>query len=469
MHHSLTVIVPVHNQLEHLKVCCEIVLANFKNDYPDGQLIVIDMNSNDGTEEWLSLQNNISYITIDGEVSKSNAYNAALEYSDGEMVLFLNSDAYITDRTISRLERYLYSKNDIAAVGPVSSKIEIDNLQKYSGIMPEFKNIYNAREFSNNLFRREFTRRIYDTNFLYDFCLLAKKETIISVGGFDVDYYANSIEDIDLSLRLIKAGYQLKVVPSVFVYNDRHWQFEDRGYNHYISYRLMLEVFKEKWQFNLSYSANLRKDLLNYIDCSKENLALLETGCAMGANFTYIKALNPKAELCGIELCDGAAYFAKKHADVCSADLEKIEVPEWDNKFDYIIMGDIIEHLIDPWSALKKLKVMLKSGGCIIASIPNIMNAVTMYHILSGKFTYEESGVLDKTHMRFFTKYEIEKMFNDCGYDIEFLGYNQIVGRDDDINNFEKEIMSMKSLNVDPDEFNAMQYIIKANKMQENN
>lgn len=56
-------------------------------------------------------------------------------------------------------------------------------------------------------------------------------------------------------------------------------------------------------------------------------------------------------------------------------------------------------------------------------------------------------------------------MFNDCGYDIEFLGYNQIVGRDDDINNFEKEIISMKSLNVDPDEFNAMQYIIKATKM----
>lgn len=465
MHHSLTVIVPVYNQLDHLKVCCEIVLANFRNDYPDGQLIVVDMNSNDGTEEWLSLQNNISYITIDGEVSKSHAYNTALEYSEGEMVLFLNSDAYITDRTISRLEKYLYSRGDIAAVGPVSSKIEIDNLQKYSGIMPEFKNIYNAWEFSNNLFRREFTRRIYDTNFLYDFCLLAKKEAIISVGGFDVAYYANSMEDIDLSLRLIKAGYQLKVVPAVFVYNDRLWQFEDRGYNHYISYRLMLEVFKEKWRFNLSYSANLRKDLLNYIDCSKENLALLETGCAMGANFTYIKALNPKAELCGIELCDGTAYFAKKHADVRSADLEKIEVPEWNNKFDYIIMGDIIEHLIDPWSALKKLRVLLKSDGCIIASIPNIMNAVTMYHILSGKFTYEDSGILDRTHMRFFTKYEIEKIFNDCGYDIEFLGSNQIVGRDEKINEFEKEIMSMKSLNIDPNEFNAMQYIIKATKM----
>lgn len=132
-------------------------------------------------------------------------------------------------------------------------------------------------------------------------------------------------------------------------------------------------------------------------------------------------------------------------------------------------MGDIIEHLIDPWSALKKLRVLLKSDGCIIASIPNIMNVVTMHHILSGKFTYEDSGILDRTHMRFFTKYEIGKMFNACGYDIEFLGYNQIVGRDEKVNEFEKEIMSIKSLHIDPDEFNAMQYIIKATKIQENN
>lgn len=469
MHHSLTVIVPVHNQLEHLKVCCDIVLANFRNDYPYGQLIVVDMNSNDGTEAWLSGQSDISYIAIEDEVCKSQAYNTALEYANGEMVLFISCDAYITDHTISRLEKYLYSEENVAAVGPLSSKIEIDNLQKYSGDMPVIKDVFQARIFSDQFYAQQSLKRPYETNFLYDFCLLAKKELILSIGGFDEEYYANSMEDIDLSLRLIKSGYKLNVVPAVFVYNDRQWAFLDRGYDHYEAYCKMTQIFENKWNFNFFYSGNLRNDLLKYIDCSKENLALLETGCAMGANFTYIKALNPKAELCGIELCDGTAYFAKKHADVCSADLEKIEVPEWNNKFDYIIMGDIIEHLVDPWSALKKLKVMLKSGGCIIASIPNIMNAVTMYHILSGKFTYEESGVLDKTHMRFFTKYEIEKMFNDCGYYIEFLGYNQIVGRDDDINNFEKEIMSMKSLNVDPDEFNAMQYIIKANKMQENN
>lgn len=270
MHHSLTVIVPVRNQLEHLKVCCDIVLANFRNDYPDGQLIVVDMNSNDGTEAWLSGQSDISYIAIEDEVCKSQAYNTALEYANGEMVLFINCDAYITDHTISRLERYLYSKDDIAAVGPVFSKIEIDNLQKYSGIMPDFKNIYDAREFSNYLFRREFTRRIYDTNFLYDFCLLAKKEAVISVGGFDVDYYANSMEDIDLSLRLIKSGYKLNVVPAVFVYNDRQWAFLDRGYDLYEAYCKMTQIFENKWNFNFFYSGNLRNDLLKYIDCSKK-------------------------------------------------------------------------------------------------------------------------------------------------------------------------------------------------------
>ena len=104
----------------------------------------------------------------------------------------------------------------------------------------------------------------------------------------------------------------MNVVPAVFVYNDRQWAFLDRGYDHYEAYCKMTQIFENKWNFNFFYSGNLRNDLLKYIDCSKENLALLETGCAMGANFTYIKALNPKAELCGIELCDGTAYFAKK-------------------------------------------------------------------------------------------------------------------------------------------------------------
>lgn len=465
MHHSLTVIVPVHNQLEQLKVCCEIVLANFKNDYPDGQLIVVDMNSNDGTEAWLSEQADISYIAIEDEVCKSQAYNAALEYATGEMILFLNCDAYITDHTIIRLEEYLYSNESVAAVGPVLSKVEMDNLQRYLGDMPKLKDIFQAREFSDQLYREKHLELPYNTNFLYDSCLLIKKDIILSIGNFDIKYYANSMEDIDLSLRLIKAGYQLLVIPSVFVYNDQHWLFVDRGYDHYDSYVLMTDVFEEKWKFNFFYSNNMRVDLLRFVDLKKSNIAVLEAGCGMGANFTYIKSINPKAYLCGVELSDRTAFFAQKHADVRNEDLEKIKVPEWDDKFDYIIMGDIIEHLIDPWSALKKLRALLKSDGCIIASIPNIMNAVTMYHILSGKFTYAKSGILDRTHMRFFTKYEIEKMFNDCGYDIEFLGYNQIVGRNEKINEFENEIMSMKSLNIDPDEFNVMQYIIKATKM----
>lgn len=465
MHHSVTVIVPVHNQLNHLKVCCEIVLANFRNDYPDGQLIVVDINSNDGTEEWLSSQKNISYIAIDGDISRSQAYNVALEHADGEMILFLNSDAYITDHTIVRLERYLYSDKKNAAVGPVSHKMVVYSLQEFHDNIPGLKDMFQVRDFSEQVYRRVFMHRPIKSSYLYSFCLLAKKNIIMSLGGFDNSYYANVMEDVDLTMRMVQAGYELLVIPSVFVYNDRIWPFSDRGYDQYAAYETMQSIFYKKWKFNFFYASSLRFDLLRYIDFKKNNLAVLEAGCGMGTNFAYIKSKNSKAVLCGVELCEETAFFAQKYADVRNDDLEKIVVPEWENKFDYIVMGDIVEHLIDPWSALKKLKVMLKSDGCIIASIPNIMNAVTMYHILSGKFTYADSGILDKTHMRFFTKYEIEKLFNDCGYNAEFLGYNQIVGRNEKINEFENEIMSMKSLNIDPDEFNAMQYIIKATKM----
>lgn len=215
MHRSLTVIVPVHNQLDYLKVCCEIVLANFKNDYPDGQLIVVDMNSNDGTEAWLSKQTEISYIAIEDEVCKSQAYNAALEYATGEMILFLNCDAYITDHTILRLEEHLYSNESVAAVGPLLSKVEMDNLQRYLGDIPKLKDVFQAREFSDQLYKEKRVELPYTTNFLYDTCLLIKKDIILSVGNFDIKYYANSMEDMDLSLRLIQAGYQLLVIPSV--------------------------------------------------------------------------------------------------------------------------------------------------------------------------------------------------------------------------------------------------------------
>lgn len=463
--HSLAVVIATHNQLNFLETCVEIVKGNFINDYPSGQLIVIDINSNDGTFEWLKHQSEIFTLHVENNISLSQAYNIALKNIEAEMVLFLKPDVFMTQHTISRLERQLYSKSNLAAVAPITKGVDFSNLQEYDKGDAYITTLYEFNVFANKLYINNPLIKLRETFYLYDFCLLIKFDVLNNMGNFDEAFLSSCMHDIDLSYRLLKAGYKLGIVPNVFVYDNKNWMFEDLGYNRYNAYCVADGVFKNKWNFAAFYSSLIREDLLRYIDYERSNLSILDVGCGIGADFYYIKNKNYNAELCGVELDKNTAELAKLIADVRNENLETISIPEWEHKFDYIVMGDIIEHLVDPWSALKKLKVMLKSDGCIIASIPNIMNVVTMYHILSGKFTYEDSGILDRTHMRFFTKYEIEKMFNDCGYDIEFLGYNQIVGRNEKINEFENEIMSMKSLNIDPDEFNVMQYIIKATKM----
>jgi len=86
--------------------------------------------------------------------------------------------------------------------------------------------------------------------------------------------------------------------------------------------------------------------------------------------------------------------------------------------FDYIIFGDVLEHLRRPDKAIEYCKSLLKNYGCIIASIPNLMHISVMEDLLKGNFTYRETGLLDKTHIHFFTYNEIIRMFRDNGYRI---------------------------------------------------
>ena len=86
--------------------------------------------------------------------------------------------------------------------------------------------------------------------------------------------------------------------------------------------------------------------------------------------------------------------------------------------FDYIIFGDVLEHLHDPLRTIRYCRRFLKSGGCIIASIPNVMHISVMQKLLNGDFTYTDDGLLDKTHIHLFTLNEIVKMFQAGGYAI---------------------------------------------------
>ena len=144
---------------------------------------------------------------------------------------------------------------------------------------------------------------------------------------------------------------------------------------------------------------------------------VLDIGCAQGYLDEYLlKEL--KCEVYGIDLEKEAAKKAKKFCkDVLIGDVEEILKKgfPWKITFDYILLGDILEHLIDPEAALRRLKTYLKPNGVIIISLPNIAYLPVRLNLLFGKFEYTNVGIMDSTHLKFFTRNSMNKMFESCG------------------------------------------------------
>jgi 2-polyprenyl-3-methyl-5-hydroxy-6-metoxy-1,4-benzoquinol methylase len=85
--------------------------------------------------------------------------------------------------------------------------------------------------------------------------------------------------------------------------------------------------------------------------------------------------------------------------------IEKVDLPFEENTIDVILCLDVLEHLVDPWAVVSRLHTLLKPGGMLICSIPNVRNfRVVLPLLLLGRWRYREYGILDKTHLRFFTK-----------------------------------------------------------------
>jgi len=160
-----------------------------------------------------------------------------------------------------------------------------------------------------------------------------------------------------------------------------------------------------------------RKEMLDFIPGKPEKI--LEAGCGSG-NFGAALKEKFNAEITGIELFESAAKEAITKLDkvICGNLEEKIDNAE-NNYYDLIIFNDVLEHLYDPWAILKKSAEKLAKGGKVVASIPNIRHLYTMFDIVIKKdFKYTDAGILDKTHLRFFTKKSIIRMFDECGYKI---------------------------------------------------
>ena len=145
---------------------------------------------------------------------------------------------------------------------------------------------------------------------------------------------------------------------------------------------------------------------------------ILDVGCASGLMGYELKR-RLHAEVWGVENIPSAASQAEKLLDrvlMCTIEDALPQLP--DGYFDTIICADVLEHLIDPWQILNSLRQKLSEAGEVVASIPNVRYWQVVKGLLEGRWPYEEAGILDRTHLRFFTRNECLRLFEATGYAI---------------------------------------------------
>src|SRR5271157_5895212 len=183
---------------------------------------------------------------------------------------------------------------------------------------------------------------------------------------------------------------------------------------------LDVEVKKPEYEVSESYFQNHRPEMLRFVPPGAS--AVLDIGCGAGAFAQMLKS-ERKAEVWGLELvADVAQEAARKLDRVIIGDIEVDDIALPDEYFDCIICNDVLEHLVDPWRVLRWLRHKLKADGKIVASVPNVRFFPVLKELLLHKrWEYKSQGVLDRSHLRFFTMVAVRDMFESSGYRVHTL------------------------------------------------
>lgn len=164
-----------------------------------------------------------------------------------------------------------------------------------------------------------------------------------------------------------------------------------------------------------------RHELLPLIPPSARRI--LEIGCGAGALGRGIKA-RQSAKVTGVEFDPVAACEAQRYLDhVLTADIEGTEVDFEPGAFDCVICADVLEHLRDPGAVLRRVHHWLAPDGHLIVSIPNVQHYTVVTGLLGGNWTYEAAGLLDRTHLQFFTRRDFERLLFASGFDTAKIAF----------------------------------------------
>jgi 2-polyprenyl-3-methyl-5-hydroxy-6-metoxy-1,4-benzoquinol methylase len=159
---------------------------------------------------------------------------------------------------------------------------------------------------------------------------------------------------------------------------------------------------------------------------------VLDVGCSSG----YLA--RPLAErgntIVGIELDPEAAREAEAFCErVFVGDVEAMELPLEAASFDVVLCGDVVEHLRDPAATLARLRPLLRPGGRVVLSTPNVANWAIRLALLAGRWRYTDRGILDRSHTHLFTRSTLRETLEGAGYRVERIDFTVPLPGDSDL------------------------------------
>ncbi|EZH65020.1 hypothetical protein DH09_15335 [Bacillaceae bacterium JMAK1] len=414
-----SIVVLTYNELDKTKQCIDSLYEHTKRD--DYELIIVDNGSSDGTKAYIQSLSDVIFIDNETNQGFAKGCNQGLKASSGTDVLFLNNDTVLTPNWLEPMRKALHESDQVAMVGPMSNYVSGAQL-----ISVDYEVIEQLDEFSIkhcNQYKGE-TKRVLR---LVGFCLLVKKHLLDEIGGFDERYTMGSFEDDDLSTQMFTKGYELKIVQDSFVHHHGHATFQaNQDIDIYDLYIRNKQTFIDKWGADITTFMFPRIELVNLIATNSRKV--LEIGCGAGATGLDYRNRNNDVVIHGIEERKIIGKMAQSHFEYVQLpdSYDQIDFTELSSDYDSVVLNNVIEKVVDPWTFIDQISQILKPGGVLVCSVPNVSHGEVIMQLLQGQWTYAQSGMLDAQHVRFFTPYSVDQLFAGDQFRLQLKTYTQV-------------------------------------------
>ncbi len=450
---KISIIILNWNKLDYLKQCIENAVKN--TDYPNYEIVILDNASTEaGTKEYLS---SLPHKTITSPVNLGFAKgnNEAVKHATGGYLLLLNNDTIPKHDWLALMIELMLNNPKCGIVG--SKLLYPDGTIQHIGVYLDYK---GRRKHYFKRYPPDIPEamEVRECEAVTGACLLIKKSLFEKVGGFD-ERYIQGVEDIDLCFKVRDAGYNILFCPQSVLIHFEGTSMKDVKDKQRKKIKKRNDgnnekIFYEKWGSKLDimrieyrYSRFKPYDYYN-------------------RDFSKIIKLIPERAISILNIGHGAGFLSNQLKET-GIQKEMVMVEDYEanssnlisqRKFDCIILSDVLEHLKDPWAALKVLREYLLENGVMIAGIPNIRHYSVMKDIVQDRWFYREEGILDGNHLRFFGLSTIKHLFSTSGLDIIDI---KRLGKERE----EKLMKILNRLSFDAfKEFLTFQYLILAKK-----